>query len=221
MSGREEAVKDCQDVASDRTVPSVDECCLEADEESIRGIVKALDDHFDEWAGRLTAGERAALREYVAWGYEDINGLLRGTIDEETMSEAALDRAYITRRDLRSALSKGELPMDVMVFRGVKDFDATLDALTAGDQAAGMKDKAFLSTSVDPERAMGKATGPRRGLFCIQVRSGQSAAWMAAPALGLPHRHELEVLLPEETKMMKVALCENATMPIMRVEVIA
>lgn len=151
----------------------------EADEWGVRS--------FSKWAGSLSDEEEQAVSTYTSAMYGPINrGLRDGDLDKE-------DAETVKRLD--GILSRGKVPEDMIVFRGISDPEVLGDL--KGWQGKIFEDRAYVSTTLAPEIAERFADA---ALFRIRVPKGAKAGYIGA-VFEEEDGGEQELLLPRGTKI--------------------
>lgn len=158
---------------------------------------------------RLTDDEIDAARHYTGWGATPINGGLRnGHLDAEHHAAVA---------SLDSAIAKAPLPIPVTLYRGVSGRGAQVlrDAgLTVG---AVIRDKAFVSTSLDAGTPMRFSSMGHGGVILrIAAKPGNLGLYVGN-ATGayrprgrtLTSQNESEVILPRGTGLRVLGMAEH------------
>jgi hypothetical protein len=141
---------------------------------------------FDGWARALDPVERAAVDSYKGEAHRLLNAALRAR-------EPLSDEQMALRDGLDAALALGEVPEDVVVYRGATP--AALPGPTESMVGAAIIDRGYASTSL-LERVAGRFAAPL--LMRILVPAGAEAVPCGAPDLVVPV-DESELLLGRET----------------------
>lgn len=160
-----------------------------------------------------TAAQRGALRdaafacaptaveETAIWRYQqhdgthdDLNTLLRG----RPARPSEVRRLRPVFRGLDSVLSRAELPVDLVVYRGLRDSDGL--APPTRPLPFTVPDSGFVSTSLDRRIAIREfmGRGPSAALLEVTAPAGAPALWL--PPIGDPeYAYESEVLFRRGT----------------------
>lgn len=144
--------------------------------------------HYSKWAKSLTKAEVSSIKGYVASGrYWDINKALRSGLRAAPETESEIEA-------LRSALSKAEVPEDVVVERLIGGGLQITDDWKVGDV---VEDSGFVSTALH-KTILKSGMDPRPGgnsVARILVPKGTKGAFLGA-YLGATKD------FPEETELL-------------------
>lgn len=182
-------------------------------DDNTEAAAEYLDTSYAAWRQSLSDDERKAVENYAGNGFARINANLRGQNDPNAFGEERLvpDEQVADRiAALDAAFSRpdGVAPGDMVVYRAINGSagDRLLEAHQQGNlvvpgEQASITDPAYMSTSLDPDRAVaGSNYGYRTTTkFEVRVRRGQRA--IAPGELSGFHRRELEVILPRGTRL--------------------
>jgi HK97 family phage portal protein len=145
--------------------------------------------NYQKWAGELTKEELAAIDDYKGSGYSSLNRRLRTGKDlDPTQQKLA--------KTLDEVLQKHPLPEPVQVVRcaDLQAMGLKLDQIKLG---ADIDDKAFISTSVNPDHTFG---GGHR--LEIRLPAGIPAGYVKVATNS--YQHEFELLLGREVNKFRV-----------------
>jgi SPP1 gp7 family putative phage head morphogenesis protein len=156
---------------------------------------------FMEWAGRLTADEKRAIRDYQGTTYRWLNARLRGKPNPYgyawTRQDDAVKDRYVSRID--AAISRGRTTEDIVTYRGFSDDRITNPVVWDNIVGQEIRDDGYCSTSFAREVAEKFAYGgnpARRVLAEIRIPAGMRAGYVS-----LVHEMgEKELLLPRGTR---------------------
>jgi hypothetical protein len=170
--------------------------------DAVKNTARQLDSDFADWLRSLSHSEIAELKLYQGTGYLTINPLLRDEVSAASYDEAALFRWEGTIEAIDSAIAKGSLQSDLRVYRGLRDPEAVFGVADVSALANEViNEPAFLSTSLDAEVALRMTvTSPTPLLLQLDLRAGQTAAWLAL-AGDQRRRLEYELLLPRRLRI--------------------
>lgn len=186
-------------------------------EEELEARALQLDQDFAAWRGSLTFAEVAELRLYQATGYLTTNPLLRDEVSVSAYDEQALARLERAIAVIDSAISKGSLLSELVVYRGLQDPRTVFGIEDIGSLAGQVfSEPAFSSTSLNPEVALGMTvTASHPVLVELQLAAKQPAAWLHL-AGDRRRRREYELLLPRRLSITIHEVDETAAVPVIR-----
>ena len=191
------------------------------DDIEVEDAIKRLDRDFGPWRASLSAAQIAELRAYQGIGYWRINSILRESAEAAAFDEETLRKVDLSLEAIDSAIAAGRLDDTVRVYRGLRDAPSVLgveDLDTLVGRPVG--DRAYVSTSIDPEVADRIASPSQDGIVIeIRLEAGQAAAWL--PLAGeKARRSEAELLLPRRTQVLVEGVARGAGTPMIRSTVV-
>lgn len=148
---------------------------------------------YEGWSANLSDDERNSIEAYSNITYRAINGALRGTATPEQMAKYQR-RAKPHVEHLDSALAKGALPRDAIVYRGM----TVHDTVSVGDV---FTDKGYGSTSLSKavveETFSSPTSKPNRktAITTVKVKKGSPGGYVDHVIQDEEHS-EREFLLP-------------------------
>lgn len=164
---------------------------------------------FRDWIGGMTDAQREAARFYM--------GSEEGSIILDKMrrgEQLGADEARWERR-VQALAEAGRMPEDAVVYRGVRDFKATLktddlDSLVGRELRA----ETVWSTTFRPEiTAEFTYEGAHPAVFRIEAPRGSKGAYLGTDRIGSFLDHEREFLMPRGTRFRVRRISTTTTMP--------
>lgn len=144
--------------------------------------MRTVEEAFRGQRDRLTARQLAAIRiwQRTDRSYELVQGLLRGTIDVETLSRAERAHAERLTDDLGDAIECGRTSRPLTVYRGIRSLRRTFGVDRAG-QLPKQPDpfRGFTATSIHRDVAVTEFTTTSGAILEIEVPEGTRALWVA------------------------------------------
>ncbi len=174
-------------------------------------IFAQMDRDFAAWAQALTAEQRAALVEWQKTDrfYESVQAALRADPPGRLVGLDALTEA----------IARGELKLDLVLFRGVRNISTVFPDSTAEGTTLVWRGLSATSVVESVARSEFMVPGASPGLIRLHVTKGARAAWVAGtgkPAL----RAQGEVLLPDRSLIRVVRKAYDGETPLVDVEVL-
>jgi hypothetical protein len=134
-------------------------------------MTEYADRHFGAWAKSLSDKEVSAFGSYAKDGYKQINGQLR----KDKLSPQIRGRVEM----LDAAIGKAEAPEDLLLFRGVKDFEKVTGVKLAdaeGLEGTTIRDKGYMSMSMNRDQATWFMDSRKGTYLAIAVPKGAQVA---------------------------------------------
>lgn len=158
-----------------------------------------------EWESSLTESEVAGIKSYVNQSVL-INGYMReGDSYFDKFGSSSGNLSKITKENagnIKSALSKGEISKNIVVYRGMSSDVIQRSGIKKGSIVS---DKGFMSTTFDKvmakEYAGNKYTGDKGAVVKIKVKKGTKGQYITKTVNGYSGGSGSEVLLQHGTKM--------------------
>lgn len=191
---------------------------------TLRGILaaRALDLAFGPWIRELPIEQRLAVIEWqrTARAYELIQRVARREIAVEDLSPGVAEMVERTGRHLSSAIERSVLPIDLTVYRGIRNLESTFGTASPAElMQVTHREKGFLAGSVHAEIALRDFTTLNGALIVLQVPSGTRGIWVGLtgdPSLSW----QGEILLPVDTALHIYDIDEKQEVPILLAQVI-
>lgn len=137
------------------------------------------------WYRSLTEGERAALDDYLGFDYSDVNNRLRGIWP---MNEDVEEKVRL----LDGALSRGSVPDDIIVYRGLSS--AELHRELSSRVGGIWEERGYTSASLRPyaARQFAGSSTDTAVTMDIKVPKGSRGAFIDS--------EEVEILIPRGSR---------------------
>lgn len=159
---------------------------------------------FGRWGKELTKPEREEIDRYAGGGHERLNAYLR-----KSRYVNPGDARTLKRRAARldSAIGKGKIPENVILWRGVDPKRAGIDPAKL-DGGAVLTDAGFVSTSLSRDSAEAAVFGKGAALFRLKVPKGSHAA---STQEAVSRSGENELILPRNGQIRVTRVTRTAT----------
>lgn len=184
-------------------------------------LTALLDEDFGPWAADLTPLQRTALSDYQeGWGSR-VNEYLRDEVEPSFIPWEDAQHIAEILDELETAVIAGRLLRDLVAFRGISDVSRVFDDVNPADLIGeDWVDNGFMSTTIDRDLAVEAfAVEPEPGLFELDLRVGQPAAWLPLGG-GALYYEERELLLPcGSTVMIREVVEDDTGLLVIRAEV--